>query len=80
MGHGAKPQNVLQTDGAPPDVWKEKELPHRGILSLSLYYNYITCVIARSARGVTERDHSLHSGMIDSVQNVEAELRHFEAQ
>jgi hypothetical protein len=36
---------------------------------------------ARSAeRGVTERDHSLQSEMIDSVQNVEAELRHFEAQ
>ncbi len=36
-------------------------------------------MIARSARGVTERDPSLHSGRIDSVQKAEAELRLFEA-
>ena len=30
-------------------------------------------------RGVTERNTSLHSGSIDSVQNSEAELQNFEA-
>ena len=31
------------------------------------------------ARGVTERNTSLHSGSIDSVQNSEAKLQNFEA-
>ena len=34
---------------------------------------------ARRARKVTERNTSLHSGSIDSVQNSEAELQNFEA-
>jgi hypothetical protein len=34
----------------------------------------------RRSRRVTERNTSLHSGSIDSVQNPEAELRDFEAQ
>ena len=34
---------------------------------------------ARKARKVTERNTSLHSGSIDSVQNSEAELQNFEA-
>ena len=37
----------------------------------------ISC--APKARGVTERDPSLQSGRIDSVQKSEAELRIFEA-
>ena len=34
------------------------------------------CALAERA-GVTERNPSLHSGRVDSVQNAEAELRHF---
>ena len=42
--------------------------------------NFPLALRARRARGVTERNPSLHSGRVDSVQNAEAKLRHFEAQ
>ena len=36
-------------------------------------------MILRASRGVTERNTSLNSGSVDSVQKAEAELRLFEA-
>jgi hypothetical protein len=42
--------------------------------------NFPLALRARRARGVTERNTSLHSGRIHSVQNSEAELQNFEAQ
>jgi hypothetical protein len=44
----------------------------------NLPFNFMR-IFAPFGRGVTERNTSLHSGSIDSVQNPEAELRDFEA-
>ena len=62
------------------------------ISSLDICRRKITCICPQEdensienarpirARGVIERNPSLHSGRIDSIQNSEAELQNFEAQ